>query len=807
MGVFVSALRWTALGGLTMLAAPPVAAAAPTGAVTAPAEQVALLLEVRLNGRQTGLILSFRQDADGELSADAAELATLRIVAPLASKDGRVRLRDVPGLAFTFDEQQQAIAITLAPERLAPAHIEATSFVDTDDTVTNTASSTGAVLNYSLFAGTSAGGGWRNNANGSAAINGRFYAPFGEVTADGVIAVDGRGVHALRLDTRLTAIDAARDVVLNVGDTISNSLPWSRSIRFGGIQLQHDFTLRPDLVTVPIASLSGSAAVPSSLDIYMNGTHRLSADVAEGRYLVDNLPAVTGPTTTRLVLRDIQGREVETRQSFFVSDRQLRDGLRQFSLEAGVARQRYGVESFDYDPHPFAMATGRAGLANGLTVEAHGEVSAELLMAGAGLTLPAGDFAVLSFATSASRSAYGIGRLGYASLETGVGAFRLIAEVIGTSSAYADLAAITSPQYRPGRPGSGLLALAIRPAALTVRASASLPAPLIGGNVNVSYAEEKRRDADDYRTLAAYYGRTLNERLSVQTSVLLDLERRGNNSMFAGLNLALGRRTNATLGVTSGTGPVQIAFDAAQSVDLEPGSIGWRVSDVEGARRFRSATVLRRGAHADVQAQLAQTGGTSYGSLSVDGALVVDGGVYASRPLVGAFAIVDAGAPDVPILHQNRLVGRTNARGRLLVPDIRPFERAYISLDITALPLDTVVTEPSQRIRPTGLGGVRVRFKVDRKQGSALLHLVDEAGADLPVGATVANTGTDLVIGYDGLVMVDGLKARNRLAVRFGTAQCTAEFAFHPGGKGEGLQRLGPITCARPTLYAAKKGS
>ncbi|MGY3695904.1 hypothetical protein ACVIGA_005984 [Bradyrhizobium sp. USDA 3240] len=37
-------------------------------------------------------------------------------------------------------------------------------------------------------------------------------------------------------------------------------------MRLGGVQMQTNFALRPDLVTLPIPALSGSAAVPSTLD-------------------------------------------------------------------------------------------------------------------------------------------------------------------------------------------------------------------------------------------------------------------------------------------------------------------------------------------------------------------------------------------------------------------------------------------------------------------------------------------------------------------------------------------------------------
>ncbi|NEV03151.1 hypothetical protein, partial [Bradyrhizobium uaiense] len=39
---------------------------------------------------------------------------------------------------------------------------------------------------------------------------------------------------------------------------------------FGGLQAQRDFALRPDLITAPLATIGGSAAVPSTVDVYVN---------------------------------------------------------------------------------------------------------------------------------------------------------------------------------------------------------------------------------------------------------------------------------------------------------------------------------------------------------------------------------------------------------------------------------------------------------------------------------------------------------------------------------------------------------
>ncbi len=164
--------------------------------------------------------------------------------------------------------------------------------------------------------------------------------------------------------------------------------------------------------------------------------------------------------------------------------------------------------------------------------------------------------------------------------------------------------------------------------------------------------------------------------------------------------------------------------------------------------------------------------------------------------------MVDAGVADVAVLRDSQRVGRTNDRGRLLVTNLRAFERSRLSLETDTMPFDAVIARPDLSVRPVGFGGVNVSFAVDRMAGSALVHLVDEAGVDLAVGATiVAEDGGETVVGYDGLVMLAGLGRLNRYEVRAPGGDCTVSFAVE--GPSDGLRRIGSLTCRRPVRYTA----
>ncbi|MGO7251587.1 fimbrial biogenesis outer membrane usher protein, partial [Rhizobium brockwellii] len=87
------------------------------------------------------------------------------------------------------------------------------------------------------------------------------------------------GPRFTRLATTYSYEDPARLVTLRMGDTINGGHAWTRPIRMAGLQIQRSFGMRPDLVTMPVPRLLGSAATPSTLDLFIDRVRTLSADV------------------------------------------------------------------------------------------------------------------------------------------------------------------------------------------------------------------------------------------------------------------------------------------------------------------------------------------------------------------------------------------------------------------------------------------------------------------------------------------------------------------------------------------------
>jgi hypothetical protein len=74
----------------------------------------------------------------------------------------------------------------------------------------------------------------------------------------------------------------------------------------------------------------------------------ISQDVESGPFRLTNLPILSGQGDASIVVRDSAGRDVETTLPFLVSNKLLRGGLLDFSVEAGFPRLFYGALSNDY---------------------------------------------------------------------------------------------------------------------------------------------------------------------------------------------------------------------------------------------------------------------------------------------------------------------------------------------------------------------------------------------------------------------------------------------------------------------------
>ncbi|WP_241753250.1 hypothetical protein [Xanthomonas translucens] len=313
------------------------AAAQPSGP---PVEQETLYLEVTLNEtRKPGL---FRFQRDGERMQ--AEAATLRQIGLRidAAANATIALESLDGVRYRYDAGLQQLAID-APVALLDVPLTRIDAQDSGPALPAT-SSPGALLDYDLYASR------QGNASNLTA-SGELRA-FG--LGDGVL---GRGMfrqsfvgrlyrepqrdwrsQAIRLDTQWqwSLPDSMTSVV--VGDTLSSSTSWSRTLRLGGIRVGRDFGLQPYRVTTPLPEFLGEVTVPSNVDLYVNGIRQYGSELPAGPFQLSAAPGVDGAGNAQLVITDAYGRSRSVEIPFYATQDLLADGLDGRWRWAGSAR-------------------------------------------------------------------------------------------------------------------------------------------------------------------------------------------------------------------------------------------------------------------------------------------------------------------------------------------------------------------------------------------------------------------------------------------------------------------------------------
>jgi outer membrane usher protein len=241
----------------------PLAIFASTGCLRAAEDLKNLQLEVIINGIPSKTIGSFAQLADGRLAATTHELEELGIDAGsrrLANE--LVRLDDIPSLRYQYEERTQKIAITIDNSQRKGRNYDLRAGLSTN--LPRTPAGFGGVLNYDLLSATPSFQQSRSFsfAGTSLTLDARAFSPYGTFNQSAIIrSIAGQNTEALRLDTSYRYSDPERLITYRAGDEITGGLAWTRSIRIGGLQAQRNFLLRPDLVTVPLPLLGGTAAV------------------------------------------------------------------------------------------------------------------------------------------------------------------------------------------------------------------------------------------------------------------------------------------------------------------------------------------------------------------------------------------------------------------------------------------------------------------------------------------------------------------------------------------------------------------
>jgi outer membrane usher protein len=696
----------------------------------------------------------------------------------------------MPGLTLKLDQVNQILQITISEARLEPVVVLPNgSQALTGPRVVE--SGTGFTLNYDLI-GTFASG----SNSGAGSIDARLFSPHGILSSDWIGFL---GAHsgatpntAVRLDSSYTYEDVNTLLSYKLGDFITSGLAWTRPVRLEGAQIVLDYRTRPDLITFPLPTVNGSAAVPSTVQVMMNGSTIAASQIGSGPFVIPQLPVITGAGTITMTVTNALGQQVTLNQPFYASSSLLAPGLKTFAVEAGLTRLNWGTVSFDYGKMA-GNAVYRRGITPKFTVEGSLESTPGTAKAGVGGLLQIGNLGILNFSSAGSKwgnqsgaqlslGAQRIGRV----FSLGASATIATANYLDVAALNADpivrkqISAFSSVYFRRlGSFGVGYSGIDQAATAPTTVQPDAVP-------------------ASQSHVFTANYSVQVHK-VSIFASEFNDLGSAGGTNGFqVGVTIPFGKRASVNVVATS-DGSAQLQ---AQQSASEIGQWGYQLfasggnTNHEFAQGQYKSKVGLFNAGVDYNSGVTTARAESQGAVSF-----IDKGLFPSNTIYDSFAIVDtAPMKRVHVLQENREVGRTNSSGRLLVPDLRSYDLNHLAIRPEDIPADTTIDVATREMRPRELSGVIVRFPVKISHG-ALLKLVDEAGAPIPLGSTgkLRATGIAVPIGYDGNAYVQDLDPSNTLDVELPDARrCSVTFNYKP--ESGDIPLIEPLTCREKKL-------
>lgn len=738
-----------------------------------------LYLELLVNQMPRAEPVPVQQRA-GQLYLDSEVLRAAGVSLP-GNPQGEVALEAIAGLHADYDSQNQRLLLQVPPAWLPDQQLGDRNLYPANDA----RSSFGALFNYDLYLNDTDDGGsylaaWNElrlfDSWGTFSSTGQWRQSFNGAPAD-----DTRQGF-LRYDTTWRSTDEQRLLTYEAGDLVTGALPWTSAVRVGGLQLSRDFAARPDLVTYPLPAFAGEAAVPTSLDLFINGYKSSTTELQPGPYTLTNVPFINGAGEAVVVTTDALGRQVSTTLPFYVTSSLLQQGLADYSVAAGSLRRDYGVRDFAYGPG-VASANLRYGVSDIFTLETHAETAESLMLGGLGGNMRLGNFGVLNAALAQSRFDGDKGHqvaLGYQYNSQRLG---FSYQRLQRHGDYADLTRVDSQDIQ----------LSQRSEQVTLSLNLNEY-----GNIGAGYFDVRAGDGTRTRLINLSYSRPLWGSSSVYLSANREV---GDSQWAVQAQLVIPFDLHGTLALgmersQDGESLQRVNYSRATPVG---GGVGYNLGYAAGSERdaYRQADVTWRLQSVQLQAGVYGSSGEMTRWADASGSLVwMDAGLFAANRIDDAFVVVSTGGyADVPVRYENQEVGRTDAKGHLLVPYGSGYYRGKYEIDPMDLPPDILAPEVEQRVAVRRGSGYLLEFPL-RRVLAASVELVDADRQVLKLGSRVthAESGGQAVVGWDGLVYLENLAPHNRLQVELeGGGHCQVAFDL-PEAQGS-IPLIGPLVC------------
>ncbi len=761
---------------------------------------IQLFLNISINSNISKDLISVRQDQDRKLYIRSRDLKALRVKMDEHIPDNQwVYINDLNGIQFKYLENEQSLNLKVPSNMLTGYSVDLNGQQVTSPNLLKMKPLNAAILNYSLYQTMT------NDENVfSGTAEGIFNSAIGNFSSGVLYNGSNENSYShekwVRLESKWQYVDPEKIRIYTLGDFISNSPDWGSSVRLAGFQWSSAYSQRGDIVTSALPQFSGSAALPSTLDLYVNQQKIYSGLVPSGPFDIKQLPFISGNEVT-LVTTDATGQQSITKKPYYFSSKILAKGINEFSVDVGVPRYNYGLYSNDYDDATFASGAIRYGYSNSLTLSGGAEASTDgLSNLGTGFAKNVLGIGVMNADIAASQYK---DENGYSAL---IGLEGRISKNISFNTSYRkvfdnyfDLARVSQVRYLKDNQINAESQNYLNYSALAdeiFRAGINYNF-YAGYGVYLGYNQIKYSD-NSYKLLSTNLSGSLDKNWGFYASAYKDYENHKDYGVYFALRYTPSSKVNAITSVSSDSGSLRYRQEIFGLSEPQIGSFGWGgyvERDQDAKENNASIYAFYRARAAYLTGRYNRFGDNDQVAVSATGSLVAAAGrIFAANEIGDGYAVVTNAGPQSQIINGGVNLGATDKSGRFLIANLRPYMSHHVYLDPSYLPLEWEVSSTNQ----TAFVGYRQGTLVDfgaHQVISGLVKLVDQKNSPLMPGYTVRINGQqDGMVGYDGEVFIPNLLKQNKLEIDLlDHGSCQVDFTYNSNQYS--TKKLGPYVC------------
>lgn len=757
-----------------------------------------LFLSTNINSTEINELVRFYQDQEGQLYIRSEDLEKIRI-RPAKLDNTFIPLDEISDLKFKYDLNNQTIKISIPENKLIASSIDLNKQPQIKNSDLNIKSMNALILNYSLYNTLTDG---ENSFSGT--FDTLYNSHYGNFNS-GFLYRNAKPLNSsserlVRLNSFWQKIDAEKIQQYTIGDFISHTPDWGNSVRLAGLQWSSAYAQRSDIVTTALPQFSGSAALPSSLDLYVNQQKIYSGEIPSGPFDLKSLPFISG-NEVALVTTDITGQQIVKKQAYYFSPKILAKDIHQFSVDLGFPRYNFANESNQYDETLFAAASSRYGLSHTLTLNAGLEASSDgLVNLGIGAAKNFLGRGVITASVAGSNYDDEQGLLSVVGLEGRLSKdLSMNMSYQKASENYHDLARVSEKLYlsKNHQHVNPDYAVTLSSSANEIfRAGLNLNINT-GVNVSTNYSQIQYAD-EQYKLATLNVSANLSNSWSIFGSIYKDFINDQDYGGFVALRFTPSAGFNSISSISRDEGSISYRQEVNAVTDQRIGGLGLgaSVGHSEGQSSTASAYVNYRARPAYLTAQYNQYDGIEQIGLSATGALVAtQGRLFAAHEIGDSYAIVTNAGPHSQILNGGVNLGETDKKGRFFISHLSPYEKHQIFLDPQNLPLDWQVDKTSLNTITRYRQGTVLDFQA-HKVISATVILHDQNGQALKPGysVTVNQQPDHAMVGYGGEVFIRGLLKDNLIEVDLlDQGICSVSFKYAAAHSAK--KKMGPLLC------------